>query len=205
MIAPQDLGLPERIRLLRCPAGEAEDANLVWLTRELAEEGIDKVWWPDVAVKKEVKRKETDWNWKWVEYAGFVRAKLGQFGYAWAAQTADRAVQGAIIYRINDLSYLEEGAPAVYCDYLATAPRNRAWLATDPCYTKVGTGLLTLAVTHSYLLGMGGRLNLISKDDERTVSWYKKYGFQETGQEMAGMLVLELTPEQAARHLPIEP
>jgi len=86
---------------------------------------------------------------------------------------------------------------SVYVDRLAAAPRNRHWLVADPLYRGVGKGLLLRAVCHSYLLGLGGRVNLVSVPRERTRRFYERRGLVAVREDDEGSIEYELS-EQAA-------
>ena len=107
-----------------------------------------------------VRRDEDDHHWVWRKLVGEHRNHL-----AWhfaACQTPDGEIQGAIGYRIDFRSILVPEAGSVYVDRIAVAPRNRSWLVKSPLYGGVGEGLLLRSVCHSYILGLGGRVNLVS-------------------------------------------
>ena len=52
--------------------------------------------------------------------------------------TDDGNIQGAALYYLNGMSYLEPDAGSVFADRLATAPRNRDWLVAEPACRGVG-------------------------------------------------------------------
>lgn len=54
------------------------------------------------------------------------------------------------------------------------------------------------AICHAYQLGFGGRVTLLSLPTPATVEFYERLGFQATGEEEDGMMLYELTPEQAS-------
>jgi hypothetical protein len=101
-----------------------------------------------------------------------------------------------MVYRLDAKSFIDTSFGAVNIEALATAPRNRPRLVQNPLYRGVGCGLLLRAVCHSYLLGFGGRVNLLAFDRPETVEFYQSRGFQIVPLEEDGPF-LEVTPEQA--------
>ncbi len=118
-----------------------------------------------------------------------------------AAQTENEAIQGAIAYRIDARSFLDSNLTSVYVDRIAIAPRNRPWLVAEPHYKGIGVGLLLRAVCHSYLLGLGGRVNLSSLPRERTRTFYQKRGFIAVAEDDDGLIQYELSDEAAQEWL----
>ena len=102
-----------------------------------------------------------------------------------------------MLYQIDAKSQIESGAGAVFVDRLAAAPRNRPWLASPPRYRGVGTVLLLAAVRHSYSLGLGGRVWLVSLPSERTKEFYKNRGFRRIYDDGDGMIDFELPAAKA--------
>lgn len=188
-------GLPERIELANVATGATITANLVTLTRHLAQDELDSKWWELPGVSKSERRGENDHSWNWAKRLGELRND--RWHEAVAAQTDDGDIQGAILYWINGKSLVEEERGAVHVEALATAPRNRPWLAPSALYRGVGEGLLLRAAAHSYLLGLEGRTNLIAFDDARTISFYENRGFAVVGRDDDDLPMLELTPGAA--------
>jgi hypothetical protein len=187
-------GLPQRIELTRVADGATVLANLVKLTRRLAHEQLDSKWWLLPGVSKTERRKENDHSWNWAKRLGELRND--QWHEAVAVQTDDGQIQGAILYRTDAKSFVAEDQGAVYVEALATAPRNRPWLVESPLYRGVGEGLLLRAITHSYLLGLEGRTNLVAFDDDRTIKFYTNRSFALVGYDDE-LPMFELTPEAA--------
>jgi len=191
-------GLPSRITLVDWRSGQECAARLVRLTRELAATKIDGQWWQIAAKPGARCDQEGDHHWVWRKLVGEHRNDL-----AWefvAAQTEDEEVQGASCYRIDFRSYLAPELTTVFVDRFAVAPRNRRWLVDNPIYGGVGKGLLLRVVCHSYLLGLGGRVNLVSLPSERTRQFYERRGFIAVGEDDEG-LEYELTDQVAKRWL----
>lgn len=198
--------LPQKVTLTKAADQLAVSASLVPLTRSLAQEQIEGKWWhlPDVTrSKREI---ENDHRWNWKKMVGEVANN------AWyesvAIQSQNGAVQGAMIYRTDALSFVEDEAPCVHVERLASAPRNRDWLVEVPIFRGVGESLVCRAVKHSYHLGFGGRVTLIAFDDSRTLGFYEKLGFEVIDYEAydEGVLEpkLELSLQKAAEWLKAE-
>jgi len=175
-----DVGiLPEFVKLTRCADDEIVEASVVSLTRKLAQTEIDTKWWQIPDVPKTKRSQESDHSWRWAERLGQLRDR--QWFSALAIQTDDGRIQGAILYRSDALSFVEAGVGAVNIEAVATAPQNRSWLVSAPVYRGVGSGLVFCAVLHSYHLGLGGRVNLVSVNDHRTIAFYNHLGFTQVG------------------------
>jgi hypothetical protein len=189
-------GLPDCISLFECRSGQECVGRLTRLTRELAAAKIDGRWW-DIQRKPGINLdKEGDHHWAWRKLVGAHRNDL-VWEFA-AVLTDDGEIQGAIGYRIDFKSFLAPDLTSVYVDRLAAAPRNRPWLVEDPSYRGAGTGLLLRAVCHSYLLGLGGRVNLVSLPSERTRQFYEGRGLIPVREDKHGSVEYELS-EQAAQ------
>ena len=104
-------------------------------------------------------------------------------------------------YLINGKSLLNSDASTVFIDYLAAAPRNREWLVDNPQYRGVGTALVFYAVCHSWLLGLNGRVTLVSLPSERTRKFYAQRSFTKVSESDDGIIEFELEPEAAQRWL----
>lgn len=187
-------GLPDKVDLLLDSSGTIVAAIIVRLTRELAQRQIDGQWWKLPGVSKVVRKEENDYHWRWAKEIGELRKK--RWHEAFAVQTEDGCVQGAIIYRLDCKSFIDDQFGTVNVRALATAPRNRPWLVEAPLYRGVGESLLLRAVGHSYLLGLNGRVSLVAFGDKRTLDFYRHRGFTDAGDE-DGLPRLELLPEAA--------
>lgn len=172
-------GLPEKVELTSVADNAVVGANLVALTRRLAHDRIDSKWWELPGVSKEKKRAENDYDWRWAKRLGELRND--RWHEAVAVQTDDGDVQGAILYWLNGVSFVESDKGAIRVDALATAPRNRAWLVDAPLFRGVGERLLLRAAVQSYRLGFGGRVSLVAFDEMKTVSFYVNRGFEAVG------------------------
>ena len=199
--------LPERLSLTVCDTGLSVVTRIVALTRDLAKTKIDPVWWAGLTASNDAKAEEPDRHWNWTKHLGDLRQEL-QKGYTEcrAVQTDDGDVQAAIIYRIDGLSLIEtndasQKLGAVRCAFLATAPRNRTRLNSSPIYRGAGTGLLNLAMAHSYSLGLGGRVNLESSRFAQTETFYKKFGFELVATDADGYSQYEVRSEVAVSRL----
>lgn len=186
--------LPNKIDLVRAADNHAVEAHLVRLTRTVAKTKIDATWWQDLGVSTEMRKKENDNSWHWAKRLGELRNN--RWHEPLAVETQDGNIQGAILYWLNTRSFVENEKGAVYVEALATAPRNRPWLISSPLYRGVGENLLLRATLHSYVVGLEGRVNLLSFHNERTLSFYKKRGFKIVGEE-GGLDQMELAPTEA--------
>lgn len=201
---------PKVFQITERVTGRLVLASCVPLTRELAHERIDKKWWVGLPCSKQVRRDEPDYSWKWVDLLGDLRkSKRGGYVRGWAVEVEGEAeLQGAILYRIDAVSFHRnpDGTtnPAVYGEYLATAPRNRGRLtAPEPGrFRGVGRGLLKLAVAHSHYLNGEGLVNLSSVNHPDTISLYRRFGFFPVASLPEDTLVvMELAKEAATKYL----
>lgn len=195
---PPAIALPELpfpITLRRCDDGRTVGAHIVKLTRTLAKTKVRAEWWTRLGVPTARRHEEEDHHWNWVAEVG----KYHNHGAveSVAVQTADGAVQAAMIYRLDGASIIASGAGAVYVHWLATAPRNRGWLVEKPLCRGAGTALILWAAYHSYSRGLGGRLVLAALPSERTIRFYESLGFKATTAEEDDMVVYELEPKDA--------
>ena len=185
--------------LRRAGTLEQVPAQLIELTPFLALSRIDALWWrhPDVVIST----REGDAHWKWQtiaqDYSGdplrVCIVPLSQEDY----------LEGAMAYQFDAQSRLEPGRNCVYIDRLATSPRNRKWISSQPCYVGVGGDLLLHAVRESYLTGSGGRVFLQSLPNLQTRSFYEGKGFIRTNgsQSLSGLIDYELPIGAAQRWL----
>ena len=104
------LVLPDEVTLFNVQRNALEPARLVRLTRHLAADRIDAEWWK-VGVPKGLRTKEEDHHWRWAQIVG--RRRNDRSWEALAVESADGAIEGAIAYRIDALSQIDQGAGAV--------------------------------------------------------------------------------------------
>jgi hypothetical protein len=196
--------LPDSYELTDCTTNQKVPARIVRLTRDLAKTKITAVWWTRLGVSRTQRSQEPDHHWNWTKNVGERRQQ--PYTECGAVQTVDGDVQAAIIYRVDAVSVLDrdelgQPLPAVYCEFLATAPRNRPRLVAFPRYRGAGTGLLLRAMVHSYSLGFGGRINLASLPHPDTEAFYTSFGFLRTGESADDMMIYEMRPPQAQEKL----
>ncbi|MEI8021455.1 MAG: GNAT family N-acetyltransferase [Schlesneria sp.] len=172
---------PKILEITRVADGTTIDVILVPLTRKLASLQIDTKWWQIPGVPEKVRSQEIDHGYKWAKRIGELTSNNSRWYRAIAVQTDDDNIQGAMIYWLNTRSFIHQNEGAIFVESLATAPCNRERIVTLPEYRGVGTGLLLAAVIHSYKLGLGGRVNLNSTNDPRTISFYETRGFVHCG------------------------
>ena len=87
------LVLPDEVTLFNIERNGPEPARLVRLTRHLAADRIDAEWWK-LGVPKELRTKEEDHHWRWVQIVG--RHRNDRAWEALAVETAGGAIEGAI-------------------------------------------------------------------------------------------------------------
>ena len=167
--------LPKHVRLTRCSTNREELATFERLDREDAKNLIQSIWWTDLASTLRDPADEPDRHWDWRQLVSHYRNK--PYFNTVCVKTADGAIQGAMIFRVDALSVLEGNERAVFVDRLATAPRNREGLVEMPSFRGTGIGLLTYAVAVSYSLGFSGRVNLLAIAHE---GFYVGRGFLRT-------------------------
>lgn len=198
--------VPDVIEITRVADGETVEASVVKLTRQLAQTEIDTKWWQLTGIPKNLREKEMDHGYKWSKRIG--ELVNNRWCDTRGVQTDDGRIQGAVLYWLNKLSFVEENAGAIFVESLATAPRNRDWLVTTPAYRGVGSGLLRSVVIHSYLLGLGGRVNLFAANDAASISFYMAKGFMLAGydgdEDEEKLPRLELSAKAAQRWLRVE-
>jgi hypothetical protein len=185
--------VPEITLKYRGTGGYVE-AKIVQLTRWRAFWHVDRVWWKFPGPFRTNCPLPADAHWRWGTYVR--RLRKNPHAKCAAACTPDDVYQGAIIYRRDGVLLLEPGTPAVYAEYLATAPHNRADYAAKPLYSGVGQGLMYLAMLESHLWGFGGRVSLYSLPS--ALSFYKNIEFVPTGERQGCMIHCELPPESAS-------
>jgi hypothetical protein len=184
--------VPDQVRLTQCSTGREELARIVRLTREDAKTLIDGSWWTDLGPTRASLTDQPDRHWDWRQLVSVNQNR--PYTQAYCIKTADGAVQGALLLRVDVWSALESGERAVFVDRLATAPRNRDELVTDPAFRGVGTGLLTYAIALSYSLGFSGRVNLFPVANEQ---FYGDLGFAATAMTSEGETLFELPATNA--------
>jgi GNAT superfamily N-acetyltransferase len=193
--------LPYETTLTRISDGARTPAQIVSLTRELAKLRIDAQWWQLPGVASRVRGAENDHGWQWrTEVGALVNQRWWE---CVAVSTDDGELQGGMILRLDAKSFLDDSLGAVHVHAIATAPRNRDWLVSQPQFRGVGSALLRHAVARSYELGLEGRVNLFAFDDPRTISFYENRGFDriEGQDELIQEPMLELSPAAAIEHL----
>ena len=200
---------PKTFEVVERATNKSVLATCIGLTREIAVERIDKKWWKGLLYAREAIRQEPDFHWKWAHLLGSLRSSRGG-GYVrgWGVEIeGEEEIQGAIQNRTDALSVSRNSdgtrVPAVYCERLATAPRNRGRLTASKSgrFKGVGTGLLKLAVAHSHYLNGQGRVSLTSVDHPDTIKLYENFGFVSAATLPEDRMVLELTKEAATRYL----
>ncbi len=193
------LELPENCVLFDCVKNRNIEATLVRLDRHLAKTKIDGTWW-NIPVSKATRMNEEDHHWEWRKLVGLHHKSLAWEAIAVCSDSGE--VEGAILYRIDAKSRIDDEKGAIYVDRIATAPRNRPWLVS-PEYKGIGSTLLLTAVRQSYYLGFGGRVWLESLPSVQTRNYYSKRVCQVISEREDG-ISLELTVANAEKWLESE-
>jgi hypothetical protein len=183
----------DSITLKSTATGEYVEANIIQLTRWLAYWKVDRPWWNYRGPFINNVQSPEDSHWKWGSFVR--RLRKNPWARCAAAQTSDRLIQGAIIYRRDGRSLLKADQGSVYIEYVAAAPCNRRDYAANPRYLGVGQGLVVLAIIHSHQWGLDGRVTLYSLP--RASDFYKELGFVKTGDRDGRMIHYELAPQVA--------
>jgi hypothetical protein len=197
------LELPIKIELTIIASGKPVAAELIQLDVQTAKKRIDAEWWSGLGVPTHQRKQEVDHHWNWADELGKHRNQL--YYESVAVQSKDGQVQGAMIYRVDAISVLQEGCKAVYVERLAAAPRNRDWPTKPPLYRHVGENLIRWAAYHSIQLGFKGTVNLARVDTDVARGFYRAMNFVETSVEEDGMVICELSPESAAKLVAEDP
>ncbi len=191
----------DSIRLLNLHTHQPCEAKIVELSRFMAFRRVSYEWWRfydhGPFADKEKYREPEDRHWRWVSIVR--RLRKNPLSVRAAVQTSDLHVQGATIYRLNGISYLEPGEGAIFGEFLATAPRNRETYVKNPLYRGVGGGLMIMMMLHSFLMGFKGRVNLHALP--QSVEFHEKYGFLKTTDENDRKILYEARSDHALRLL----
>ena len=185
-----------RVRILQVFDNLETEAKIVQLTADIAEKLIDDIWWSGGQIS-DASIKEADSHWRWKRIVE--RNENDVLSESVAILSQEGYVEGAMTFKFNAISKLEENEGSVYVEWLASAPRNRNWLTTRPKYQGIGTVLLSWAVRQSYLAGLGGRISLQSLPTQNTLKFYITKGLIRTDltQPSTGLIDFEL-PTSAA-------
>lgn len=188
------------IEITSYSTGSSEKASIVLLDELTADTKIDDIWWNETNLSEE-KYREMDSHWMWKDIVNKYGESL--FNECRAIYSRFEHIEGAIAFQLNAQSKLEEGFGCVYVGWLATAPRNRPWLTTEPVYKGIGSALLLEAVRESYRLGLSGRVSLQSLPSENTLGFYNRKGFKRTdpSQDDSNLVDFELPSKNALEWL----
>jgi hypothetical protein len=174
--------------------------KIVELNRQWAYFVIQRKWRQNLTLREDLPiravTEESDYYWNWPR---LVRRFYSKAECECLGLLIGPRIEGAIIYRVNEQSAIEPGKGAVFVEFLAPAPRNRPSLCVHPRYKYVGTGLLTVAVLHSYQLGLGGRVSLCPVGN--SAGFYEERDFLRTKVHKDGMVVYEIPTQVAIERL----
>lgn len=187
----------KRLEILRADNNRLVDAHIIELTKKVALERIDQVWWAESNLTAAF-RNEGDAHWKWENIVSSYSRNL--LHECVALLSKENYLEGAMAYQLDFKSKIEKDKGSLYVGWLATAPRNRNWLVSKPLYKGIGSMLLYWAVCESYASGLGGRVSLQSLPTPSTVKFYENKGFLRTDltQPETGLIDYEL-PESKAQ------
>lgn len=189
------MNILEEIQIWRISQNRTVKAAIVELTRDIAQTKIDGRWWNLVDVPKSKRKEENDNKWNWTKNVGLHRNQL-----LWecvAVLSSENEIEGAMIVRFDVKSRIESDKGCVYVDLLATSPRNREWLVTQPVYKGIGTELLYWAVRKSFELGFDGRVALDAVPKPKTLEFYQNRKFQKVFPIYDELIGYELSAENA--------
>ena len=189
----------DTVTLLRAINGEAVKTEIVDLSTQVAKQEIDEIWWQNSGLH--IVNPEGDGHWKWEAIALDFGNDI--FRSCVAVRSPQGYLEGALAYAINGKSEIEPGKGCFYIAWLATAPRNRAWICAAPVYKGVGSALMGWAIRQSYLNGLEGRMALQSLPTPQTQRFYAQKGFLRTdlSQPEDGLINYELPRAEAQRWL----
>ena len=185
--------------LTRARTLERIPARVIELTPAIAQARIDALWWNYESLNIQEQEGDQHWNWERLALAYSNSNLLASI----AILSVEEYLEGAMTYRLKAESQLELGKSCVYIDRVATAPRNRKWICSQPIYEAVGTDLMQWALWESYLNNLGGRISLQSLPTPQTVRFYEKKGFVRTNpnQPTTGLVDYELPISAAQKWL----
>jgi hypothetical protein len=190
--------LPASIEITDAQTSAPVTAQIVELSRSMAQREIDGKWWTIPDVSRSIRELEDDHHWRWAKLVGEHRNNLN-----WESVgilLGNGSIEGAMQYRIDAASFKNVDERAIFVDRLATAPHNRPWVVRQPRYRGVGEGLLLRAVVHSFVLGFDGRVTLLSFDVPTTIAFYVNRGFEVVGAN-EGLTMMEISPADARMFL----
>ena len=179
------------LKLIRCRDGATASVVVVPMSPKKAGAMIDSRWWVSRSLRESIP--QPDRSWRWAKLMTDESQTPGMECWAVCLPKGDIA-EGAMMLS-EALSIRRPGEPALYIEYLATAPRNRDGLSPTPRFKGVGCLLLRHAVDRSIETGCGGSLLLSALPS--AYDWYIRRGFEDTSEvDSEGYPLLEL-PEGA--------
>lgn len=133
-----------------------------------------------------IKPDHPEWNWQ-----EKVSSHPSPANTLYALRFLDH-IQGCLLIATAPQPSRIDGSPLLYVEYLEAAPWNLPFYSGDQArYSKVGIGLLGLAVAASQVAGCSGRLALHTLT--RAAEFYKRAGFRNLGYDTReGLDYLEL-------------
>lgn len=137
----QTVNILEKVKIWDVKKEMLVEASIIELTRNIAQTKIDGKWWKLEEVLTSERKKENDNNWNWTKNVGSHRNQL--LSECVAIQSSENEIEGAMIVRFDVKSRIDIGKGCVYVDLLASSPRNRDWLVSEPVYKGIGSELFT--------------------------------------------------------------
>ncbi len=140
-------------------------------------------------------------HWQWEEK---MERRSGVLAYTSFAIEANGETQGMMILNTLKSCRLpcQQNKPLVYVEYVETAPWNRATLAAEPRFKRVGPVFVDVAIQVSIQEEFGGRIGLHSLP--QTDGWYRdKCQMEDLGPDKDEQYLryFEMTVEQARTFL----
>ena len=116
-------------------------------------------WRPDLAAHAE---EDAAWDWSELlrEADGNHASGAGQ--YEAHALECEGEVQAIMLLETAAHRSRQTGAVLVYVEYLAVAPWNRRAIQLPPRFAGCGSGMISVAIERSRVLGLGGAIALHS-------------------------------------------
>ena len=91
--------LPQLVELTKVADKSTIQANIIVLTRTLAQKEIDTRWWQNPQIEKTLRIQERDHGYEWSKRIG--QEINNRWFESRAIQTDDGRIQGAVFYWIN--------------------------------------------------------------------------------------------------------
>lgn len=128
-------------------------------------------------------QQDAPWDWALLIRQGSSAQNRRRAGFeAWALEYGDE-LQAMMILDTGFHTSRRTGAGLVYIEYVAVAPWNRKTIQKPPKLGGCGTGMISVAIERSRILGKLGAVGLHSLSGAE--SFYRSLGFRELGADPA--------------------